>query len=561
MTAEIDPLCSDANARGRASRYRFPETGSLGLVTLALVCAAGGLMVLMKSENGIEAEAFSIQSDQTNDEQDADAAGVARVKSAAPASGFEDPAPPKVLSVKGKPIEKTKPYDRVTFHAPPKPLSPTAVTEDWPHFLGPRHTPVSHETELLHEWPDDGPAIVWELKKSASYSSPSIAGERLVYTHRDGNDVFVDCLNPATGELYWQFKYPTEYQDRYGYGGGPRASPVIHGDRVYLYGAEGELICLHLLSGELIWQRELTKEFDVPQDFFGSVGTPLLIDGKLIINIGAPNGPCVAAFDAENGRLVWGAGNKWGPSYASPIPATIHGKPRVFVFAGGDSRPPVGGLISLDPADGHIDFEFPWRSKSYESVNASCPVIFDNSVFVTATYNTGSAFLHIDEEMNYTKAWTASDVGLHWNTPAVRDGYLYAFDGRNKPDASLVCVDRKTGDVVWREVPTWEETIKINNKEQAIETSTMRGTLLSVDGKFLCLGELGHLLWLDLTPEGYTIEQRTWLFAAEETWALPVLSHGLLYVSQNSKDILTNAGPRLICYDLRGGAANESVKK
>ncbi|MDA0833268.1 MAG: PQQ-like beta-propeller repeat protein [Planctomycetota bacterium] len=537
----------------------------MSLLTVGIFGGAACAMLLVNSESSLsQAKAQSIEDDRSSSDaldEDADAAGVAKVKSASAPIVFKDPAPPEVFSVNGEPIEKTKPYERVTFHAPAKPLSPTAVTEDWANFLGPQHTPISRETELLHEWPDEGPAIVWELNKSASYSSPSIVGERLVYTHRDGNDVFVDCLHPSTGELYWQYTYPTEYQDRYGYGGGPRASPVINGERVFLYGAEGELFCLHLLSGELIWERQLPKEFNVPQDFFGSVGTPLLIDGKLIINVGAPGGPCVAAFDAETGRMVWGAGNQWGPSYASPIPATVHGRSRVFVFAGGDSRPPVGGLLALDPANGDIDFEFPWRSKSYESVNASCPVIVDNSVFVTATYKTGSAFLQIDADMNYKTAWTTDEVGLHWNTPVVRDGYLYAFDGRNEPDASAVCVDLKTGEVVWREVATWNESIELGGRQQTVELSTMRGTLLYADGKFLCLGELGHLMWLDLTPEGYKEEQRTWLFAAKETWALPVLSHGLLYISQNSREIITKGGPRLICYDLRGEKSKVTDEK
>jgi hypothetical protein len=81
--------------------------------------------------------------------------------------------------------------------------------------------------------------------------------------------------------------------------------------------------------------------------------------------------------------------------------------------------------------------------------------------------------------------------------------------------------------------------------------STYRGSLLAVDGQLLCLGELGHLVWMDLSPKGYREVSRAWLFAARESWALPVLSRGLLYVVQNTRDILTGAGPRLLCYDLR----------
>ena len=81
--------------------------------------------------------------------------------------------------------------------------------------------------------------------------------------------------------------------------------------------------------------------------------------------------------------------------------------------------------------------------------------------------------------------------------------------------------------------------------------STWRGTLLYVDGAFLALGEMGHLLWLDLTPAGHKEISRAWLFAARETWSTPVLSRGLLYISQHSRDFLRGTQPRLLCFDLR----------
>ena len=92
----------------------------------------------------------------------------------------------------------------------------------------------------------------------------------------------------------------------------------------------------------------------------------------------------------------------------------------------------------------------------------------------------------------------------------------------------------------------------LEGAEKKQRMSTYRGTLLAVDGKFLCLGEMGHLLWLDLTPQGYKELARTWLFPARETWSLPVLSHGLLYISQHSRDVIGGNPPRLLCYDLRG---------
>ena len=166
---------------------------------------------------------------------------------------------------------------------------------------------------------------------------------------------------------------------------------MIDGDYVYTHGAEGELHCLNLETGQLVWKRDLAREFKVPQDFFGTAATPLIEGGRLIINVGAPGGPTVAAFDKASGKMLWGAGDQWGPSYASPVPATVHGKRRVFVFAGGESRPPTGGLLSIDPSTGKVDFAFPWRSRSFESVNASSPVVVGDQVFVSASYRAGGA--------------------------------------------------------------------------------------------------------------------------------------------------------------------------
>jgi outer membrane protein assembly factor BamB len=431
----------------------------------------------------------------------------------------------------------------------PKPLASDAVTHDWTTFLGPTHNAISTETKLSRKLP---PPLIWEFTKGTSYSSPAIAGDRLLYLHRVGGEEIVECLHAETGARNWQVRYPTDFEDRYGYNNGPRSSPIIDADRAYSVGAQGQLYCLEIGTGKVIWKHDLDKEYRVHQDFFGRASTPLIEGSLLIVNVGAPGGPCVVGFDKTTGREVWRAGTEWGPSYASPVPAVVHGKRRVFVFAGGESKPPSGGLMSIDPSNGHVDFTFPWRSRAYESVNASCPVIFDNKVFISASYRTGGALLEILPDFTHKQLWTTQGFGLHFNTPIYKDGYLYGFDGRNEPDASLACVEASSGKVVWRKTPEWAEVFSVPGQARQRQlVSTYRGSLLAVDGQFLCLGELGHLLWMDLTPKGFTEVSRAWLFAARESWTLPVLSRGLLYVAQNTQDIVTGARPRLLCYDLR----------
>ena len=468
------------------------------------------------------------------------------------ATRFEDPEPPKLVSVAALAKAKPSPHPRVMFHSAPRPLADGAVTEDWPAFLGERGEAVSRETNLLHEFGADGPKLVWELAKGTGYSSASIRGDYLVYLHRLGAEEVVECLRPETGERYWSFRYPTDFEDRFGYNNGPRASPVIDGDYVYTYGAQGQLHCLLLETGQLVWRRDISSEFDVPQDFFGTAASPLIEGDSLVLNIGAPGGPEVAAFDKRTGRMQWGTGDQWGPSYATPVVALVHGKRRIFVLAGGESNPPTGGLLAVEAREGTIDFRFPWRSRSYESVNASNPVIIGDKVLVSATYRTGAALLEVDRDGGYKKLWENSEFDLHWTTAVYEDGHFYAFSGRNEPDAKLSCVNAEDGETVWSEALEWNESVLMQGESRTFYASPLRGNLLKVDGRFLALGEHGHLLWLALSPSGPKMLERARLFLARETWSPPVLSRGLLYVNQNSRSIDPPSGPRLLCYDLRG---------
>ena len=126
---------------------------------------------------------------------------------------------------------------------------------------------MSTETRLSRKLP---PPLIWEFTKGTGYASPAIAGDRLVFLHRVGDEEIVECLHAETGATNWRFRYPTDFDDRYGYNNGPRSSPVIDAARAYTMGAQGQLHCLDLETGKLVWKRELQKEYRVVQDFFGT---------------------------------------------------------------------------------------------------------------------------------------------------------------------------------------------------------------------------------------------------------------------------------------------------
>lgn len=403
------------------------------------------------------------------------------------------------------------------------------MTEDWPRFLGPRHDLHSKETKLLKSWPESGLKRVWEVKRGTGHAPPVVAGGRLVMIHAMGGKEVVECLEPETGKRFWKFAYPVQLGSSYGTADAPRSGPVIDGDLVFTVGVRGDLHCLDLLSGELVWKTNLDEEYGPAPFFFGRGGCPLVYGDQLIVNVGGDM--CVGSFDKASGRLRWKTKHPWHASYASPVPATIHGKERVIVFAGGKSDPPAGGVLSIDPANGEVKSSFPWRARMFASVNAASPVVVDNAVFVTEAYTEGGALIELRADGQAELRWKADRFGSQFTTPVAHDGYLYGVDGTGGTE--LVCYEITSGREMWR------DPIDLDGARLG------RASLLHVDGAFLCLGAQGTLLWLDLSSKGAKILEQAQLFRAPETWGVPTVSRGLLYVNQNA------LGARLICYDLR----------
>lgn len=178
-------------------------------------------------------------------------------------------------------------YPELAVHAKPKPLAADAITEDWPGLLGPRRDGTSRETKLLKTFPPGGPELVWEMTRGTGYASPAVAGDKVVFFHRLGDEEVVDCLDAETGKRYWRVTYPTKYEDRYQFSNGPRCTPQIDGDRVYTLGVEGKLHCFDLASSKTRWRVDLRDKYGIKPGFFGVGSTPLVEGDKLIVNVGA----------------------------------------------------------------------------------------------------------------------------------------------------------------------------------------------------------------------------------------------------------------------------------
>ena len=410
--------------------------------------------------------------------------------------------------------------------------------QDWASFLGPNRDSKSPETGILTKWPDGGPRIIWDKRLGTGYGMPVISEGRLFQFHRVGDRATLTCLASETGEELWNFDYESHYSDNFGYDNGPRCSPVVDDDRVYLFGAEGMLHCVAVGDGTLLWKVDTTAEFGVVQNFFGVGSTPIVEEDLLIAQIGGStedsrpaspdqldvvrgNGSGVVAFDKMTGKVKYKITDELA-SYACPITTTINGRRWCFVFA-------RGGLVGFEPSTGKVDFHYPWRAEDVFSVNASTPVVVEDLVFISECYGPGSSLLKVrpgscDVVWSDPPGFRAKKaMQTHWNTPVHHEGYLYASSGRHPNNAELCCVELKTGKVMWS------------------QPDLSRASLLYVDGHLVCQCEYGQLLLIKATPERFVPVAGVMLSDPSDpsgmrplleypAWAAPILSHGLLYV-------------------------------
>ncbi|MCZ6650022.1 MAG: PQQ-binding-like beta-propeller repeat protein [Acidobacteria bacterium] len=460
-------------------------------------------------------------------------------------------------------------------------LAPTAIraeAADWPRFLGPTGDAKSAETGLRKSWPPGGPPLRWHKAIGEGYAPPSVAAGRLYLFHRRKTDAILTSMNAETGAEIWQSIYTTDYEDMYGYSNGPRVAPLIDGDRVYTFGAEGRLRCLKVSDGSLIWVVDTARQFGVVQSFFGVGGSPVVEGDLLIVPVGGSpedspgissgkttgNGSAIVALDKRTGELRYKISQELA-SYSSPVLTTIGKRRWGLYFA-------RGGLIGFEPTTGKLDFHFPFRAPKLESVNASNPVVVGDMVFITESYGPGSAVVRIKDGgydvIRQEESRREQSMSSHFMTPIYLNGYLYGSSGQSSGEAELRAVEYTSGKIMWS------------------EPGLGRCTILYADGNLVVFSERGRILLVEAIPKRFHVladatpilpesdqdrapadtpespkrsagEMRTDEAGGFPTaslpagtgrplltypaWSPPVLSHGLLYLRGKG---------RLACFDL-----------
>jgi outer membrane protein assembly factor BamB len=398
----------------------------------------------------------------------------------------------------------------------------TATDADWFQWRGPRRDGISRETALNLDWQAGAPPIVWKKPIRGGFSSITVAKGKLYATDRDEKNERVLCLDAATGEELWVYSYFNDYRGLE-YGAGPRATPTVFDGRVYTVGATGTLLCLEAEPAgkepKLLWRHNLMEEFKTEAPRWGVACSPLIEKDLVIVMPGGPNGS-VAAVDRLSGDLVWKSLLDVG-GYSSAIMSNAAGVRQVVCFTG-------QGLAGLKPETGEQLWYYPWET-TFEG-NIATPIVAGNYIFISSSYSKGCALLEIVAENGKLRAepvYVKSNKLMRsfHSTCILHEGHLYGFDViTNNNSAKLKCIDFRTGEEKWA------------------DGSLKKGTLLFADGHLIIQTEEGLLAVVEATPAGFKLKGQFQLFDSSQTWALPSLSKGKLYVRD---------GHEVRCYDVK----------
>ncbi len=391
----------------------------------------------------------------------------------------------------------------------------TLSASDWPQILGPNRNGI-YEGGLADDWPISGPETVWKMNVGEGFAGPVVADGKLILFHRIDDQEMVEARDAKTGTPIWKQGYSTSYRDMFGFDHGPRAIPTISDKRITTMGAQGMVQCLDLKDGKRIWQSDLGKEHAAETGFFGLACSPLVDGGRVFLNVGGKNGAGIVCLSSEDGSLLWKATNQEA-SYSSPAMANLAGGQTVLIFA-------REGLVGLNPINGTTRFEFRWRARIRESVNAATPVVKGNRIFITASYDTGGVLLDASGA-SLTSVWrNDKSLSSQYATPVMKDGFLYGLHGRHDfPTGPVVrCAAFATGEVKW--------------SSPAIKPANV----MLADGHLLILCETGQLIRAKATSDEFMMVNRAQILGTTVR-AYPALADGRFYARDKQ---------RLVCVDL-----------
>jgi outer membrane protein assembly factor BamB len=397
----------------------------------------------------------------------------------------------------------------VLFHFSTFPL----LGADWPQWRGPDRSGVSTEVGLLKQWPTSGPSTVWSAANlGAGFGSVAVAGDRIFVQGMRNRQSVVASLNVANGAMVWSKALGAAGEnDR---GSGPRSTPTVDGDRLYVLTENGDLAALLAKDGTSLWQRNILKDFGGRNANWLISESPL-VDGNAVIVTPGGRGAGMVALDKMSGKTIWTSKELNDEAgYASPIVADVQGVRTLMTLTG-------NAAVGVRAADGKLMWRY--GKVANQTANITTPVYADGKVFYTSAYGTGAALLGLRAsggEIAAQEIYFTREMQNHHGGVVLVNGYLYGFN-----NSILTCLEFATGKMMWR------------------DRSIGKGSLAYADGHLYIFSENDVVGLVEATPAGYrekgrfTVREQGW-----PSWAHPVVSGGRLYI--RSQGVLTS-------YDVR----------
>ncbi|MEX2370491.1 MAG: PQQ-binding-like beta-propeller repeat protein [Bacteroidales bacterium] len=353
------------------------------------------------------------------------------------------------------------------------------------------------ESGLLNVWPDDGPEIVWLYEElGQGHSSPVVAGDYIYTSGMTDGTGFLFKFD-LEGNLVYKKAYGPEYKESYY---GPRGTPVITGDKVYLMSGYGKLYCIKEVNAEKIWTVDMVKDLGGDTITWGYNETPV-VDGEIIY--ATPGGKNnVVALNRFTGELIWSSPGK-GEMTAYCTPLLFKHNGRKILATHTESH-----LLGIDAATGKLLWS--QYHPNQHSIHANTPIYREGGLFFFSGYGQGSGRLNLSED--------GSNIQLAWNNPfdnriggaVFLNGYIY---GSGDKERDWRCIDWETG------------------KDMYTSSEVGKGVVIAADGKLFGYSERGELALINATPEKFDLVSKTRVtHGSEQHWAHPVIHDGTLYL-------------------------------
>lgn len=410
--------------------------------------------------------------------------------------------------------------------------SSIVYSQDWPDWRGANRDGIWNETGIIEKFDSDTIEQKWSVEIGSGYSGPTVSNGKVYVTdllEKPNKTEGVLCFDELTGEKIWEFRYDCIYEG-VGYPAGPRASVVINNGKAYSLGTMGNLFCFNAKNGEIFWQKDLNKEYEIIMPTWGIASTPLIVEEKIIVHVSGSKNAGVVAFNKNSGNEIWrNLDDRAG--YSAPILIEKNGNKVIVNWT-------EHSLSGLNPDNGEIFWRFPWKTGSGMSI--ATPVLYDNHIFVSAFYS-GSLLVKLgDDYTTAEKVWQRSGESerktdaLHcvMNTPVIIDDFIYGVDSYGE----LRCLEFSTGDRIWEDL-----TAVKKNRWANIHFVQNRN-------KIWMLNEQGELLITELSSNGFTEISRAKLIEPTKkqhprgvVWTHPTFANKHIFVRNDNK---------LVCADL-----------